>query len=184
MGAALNNPIIHSQLNDLQSCTPYLKISAGRRCLSAGAPFANVANFDACLISTLLALSTALFVNNASVTYPMKSLLLITGLMPAFDSQVKGGLARAGVSGVNKTRYPLPMVGSNDPKKICSLPFYIADCMSRQATVFSREVSSSLHPCLATEHGRIFDVLLFIQNGGAHNTITFSWSTGDRWYNA
>lgn len=182
MGAALNNTGIHLQLNNLQSCIPYLSISAGHRSLSAGAPFATVADFDRCLLGTLSALSTGLFVANTNVTYPMKSLLLLTSLMPAFDSQVKGGLARAGVSGVNKTRYLLPTLGSSDAQKICSLPFYAADCMARQAAVFTREVRSSLYPALATEHGRIFDVLFFMQNGVAHHTVTFTPPAHTRWY--
>lgn len=182
MGTALNNTSLHLQLNNLQRSIPFLNISAGSRSLSAGAPFAAVADFDRCLVDTLSALSTGLFDGNTNVTYPMKSLLLLTSLMPAFDSQVRGGLTHAGVSGVKKTRYLLPKLGSSDAQKICALPFYVADCSSRNSAVLNREVSGSSYPALATEHGRIFDVLLFMQNGGAHPTVSFTPPALTRWY--
>lgn len=182
MGTALNSPILHSQLRNLEACIPFLAITAGRRCLAAGAPFAAVSGFDGCLIDTLRVLSTGLLVANTNVTYPMKSLLLLTGLMPAFDSQVKGGLAAAGVAGINKTRYLLPALGSADAQKICALPFYIADCISRQVAIISREAAGSFYPALASEHGRIFDVLLFIQNGAGHVTVRFAPPAHIRWY--
>lgn len=182
MGAALNNPILHSQLQNLEACIPFLTIAAARRCLAAGAPFATVTDFDKCLIDILRVLSNELLVANTNVTYPMKSLLLLTGLMPAFDSQVKGGLAAAGFSAVNKTRYLLPVHGSTDAKKICAFPFYMADCISRQAGIINREAIGSLYPALVNEHGRIFDVLLFMQNGGGHTTVHLVPPAHIRWY--
>jgi hypothetical protein len=182
MGTALNSPILHSQLRNLEACIPFLAITAGRRCLAAGAPFAAVFDFDGCLIDTLCVLSTGLLVANTNVTYPMKSLLLLTGLMPAFDSQVKGGLAAADVAGINKTRYLLPALGSADAQKICALPFYIEDCISRQAAIIGHEATGSFYPALANEHGRIFDVLLFMQNGAGHMTVRFFPPAHIRWY--
>jgi hypothetical protein len=172
-------------LVSLEASISFLVISGGRRSLNHGSPFASVRAFDDCLIDTINFISKAVLVGNTNVTYPMKSLLLLTGLMPAFDSQVKGGLAVAGVSGVNKTRYLLPKKGSADAKKICALPFYISECTSRLSTVISAEISASRYSALAGEHGRIFDILLFVQNGltPAAAIVTFtSLPTNMRWY--
>ncbi len=182
MGTVLNSQILHSKLRNLEACIPFLAITAGTRCLAASAPFASVSDFDDCLIDTLSVLSSGLLVANTNVTYPMKSLLLLTGLMPAFDSQVKGGLATAGVAGINRTRYLLPALGSPGAKKICALPFYIADCVSRQVAIITREAAGSSYPALASEHGRIFDVLLFMQNGAGHVTVHFAPPAHIRWY--
>lgn len=182
MATALNSPLLHSQLRNLEACRPFLTIKAGKRCLAAGAPFAAVSDFDSCLIGTLSVLSKTLLVGNTNVTYPMKLMLLLTGLMPAFDRQVKGGLAAAGVAGVDKTRYLLAALGSSDAKKICALPFYIADCISRQAAVIAREVAASYYPALASEHGRIFDVLFFMQNDTIHVTVHFAPPADIPWY--
>lgn len=180
--AALSDIALHSCLVSLERCVPYLKIINGRRYLAAGAPLQTVAEFDNCLIGTLSSLSTQLFEKNTNVTYPMKSLLLLTGLIPAFDSQVKGGLANAGVSGVKKTRYLLPSMGDVDAKKICCLPFYIADCMSSYSALLASGIANCKYPTLSAEQGRIFDVLLFMQNNGAHITVGFHSPKKDRWY--
>lgn len=182
MAAALIRPNLHLQLRNLEACIPFLTIIAGRRCLAAGAPFAAVTDFDSCLIDTLSTLSTGLLVGNTNVTYPMKLLLLLTGLMPAFDSQVKGGLASAGVTGINRTRYLIPVLGSADAQKICALPLYMADCIARQLATINHEIAASLYPNLVGEHGRIFDVLFFMQNGGHHVTVSFTPPVAIRWY--
>lgn len=182
---ALSSAIFHRKLIDLEASISSLEISGGQRCLSHGSSFVSVAAFDDCLIDTIIYISAAFFVGNTNVTYPMKSLLLLTGLMPAFDSQVKGGLAVAGVSGVNKTRYLLPTKGSADAQKICALPFYISECISRLSPVISSAISASSYPTLAGEHGRVFDVLFFVQNSltPAAAVVTFaSPPTGAPWY--
>lgn len=151
----------HTNLVNLETSISYLAISGGRRSLNRGSPFVSVAAFDNCLIDTIRHISAAFLIGNTNVTYPMKSLLLLTSLMPAFDSQVKSGLAVAGVSGMNKTRYLLPTIASADARKICALPFYIAECISRYATTLRAEISASSYPALTNEYGRIFDVLFF-----------------------
>jgi hypothetical protein len=79
-------------------------------------------------------------------------------------------------------RYLLPVLGGADAQKICALPFYIADCISRQVAIISREAARSFYPAVASEHGRIFDVLLFMQNGAGHVTVRFSPPAHIRWY--
>lgn len=54
-------------------------------------------------IELLNTLSKRLFVDNRSVTYPMKAHLLLTGYMPALDGRVRAGLGKAGFGGVDKT---------------------------------------------------------------------------------
>lgn len=163
MVAALNSTAMRRDLADLEASIPHLAITASRRALNSGGPFASVVDFDKCLMRTLHSISINFFVFNTNVTYPMKSLLLLTGLMPAFDSQVKGGLAIAGVVGVNMTRYLMPEYGTTNAKKICSLPFYIADCVSHSLPLINRDVESSKYFKLVGEYGRIFDILLFMQ---------------------
>jgi hypothetical protein len=185
IAAALSSATLHSNLVNLEKSLSYLAITCGLRSLNHGSPFASVAAFDDCLIDTISSISAAVLIGNTNVTYPMKSLLLLSGLMPAFDSQVKGGLAVAGVSGVKKTRYLLPTKGSVDARKICALPFYIAECISRLSALISAEISASSYPALRGEYGRIFDVLLFEQNKliPAAAVVTFTPPPlGTRWY--
>jgi hypothetical protein len=182
---ALNNPTLRRKLrNNLANSLEFLSLDDGSRSLKVGSPFKSVEEFDACLIETLNELAAGLLVGNSNVTYPMKALLLITGLMPAYDSQVKGGLAVAGVSGVNRTRYLLPVGECPDAKKIYVLRFYIADCISRAALVLNRAIEDSNYPMLKGQHDRLFDVLLFVQRNLAPESalIRFSAAQARRWY--
>lgn len=167
---ALCNPALHARLRELANSFPYLDVVEGKRYLMDGAPFTTLRQFDRGLIEALGMLADALLVRNTNVTYPMKALLLITGLMPAYDSQVKGGLAIAGVPGVNKTRYLLPREDCVDAKKICVLPFHIAHCVMHSRVLLDTAIENSRYPELKGEYGRLFDVLLFIQR--AHNPQT------------
>jgi hypothetical protein len=182
--SALNSSALHKNLVDLAASINHLTIDDSRRKLTSASPFATVSDFDRCLIETLNQLSAGFFIGNTNVTYPMKSLLLLTGLMPALDSQVKGGLNIAGVAGVNRTQFLIPPVGSTDAKKICVLPFLIADCASRFSSVINSGVSASHYPRLSSENGRIFDVLFFQQNSLTRSTRLISFIPhGIPWYN-
>jgi len=181
---ALCEPALQGLLKNLENSFQYLDVIEGRRVVKDGAPFATVAEFDDGLIKALNMLADALLVGNTNVTYPMKALLLITGLTPAYDSQVKGGLAIAGVSGINKTRYLLPRVACGDAKKICALPFHIAHCVAHSRRVLDAAIETSRYPMLRGEYGRLFDVLLFVQRGRTPQTalLNFTSSIGERWY--
>jgi len=181
---ALQLPALQNMLRDLAGSFPYLGVADGRRVLKDGAAFATVTEFDHCLIGTLNALADALMVGNTNVTYPMKALLLVAGLAPAFDSQVKGGLAVAGVAGINKTRYLLPRGACGDARKICVLPFHIAQCVAAARPLLDTAIRSSRYPMLIGEYGRLFDVLLFQQRRRTRQTalVGFSGAGEHRWY--
>lgn len=176
------------QLQALADAFAYMSLDRGIRQFSAGAPFSSVESFDASLLDSLNKLADGLLVGNTNVTYPMKALLLLTGLMPAYDSQVKGGLAAAGIAGINKTRYVLPRVREvthPDALKICVMPFYLADCVARSSALLEDAVAGSRYPELSGQYGRLFDILLFMQAGATADTalIRFSAPTsGQRWY--
>ncbi|SNY58381.1 hypothetical protein SAMN06297280_3383 [Arsukibacterium tuosuense] len=183
---ALLLPALHSNLIELAKSSFYLTIDNGHRALREGSPFTSISSFDQCLMSTLGDLSSMFLIDNTNVTYPMKLLLLITGLMPALDSQVKGGLAISGVPGINKTRYLLPEDMNVDAKKICCLPFYINDCASRHLELIASAISDSLYPSLSNEYGRIFDILFFMQKTlTSSNRVIFfeNQARGQKWYN-
>jgi hypothetical protein len=181
---ALCEPGLHRRLKDLASSSQFLDLVDGRRALKHGAPLATVREFDRGLIEALHMLANALMVGNTNVTYPMKALLLITGLAPAYDSQVKGGLAIAGVSGVNKTRYLLPREDSADARKIVALPFLVADCVARSRSLLDAAIDDSVYPMLKGEYGRLFDVLLFIQRARTRPAVLleFSGAVAGKWY--
>ncbi|MNJ52592.1 hypothetical protein D3C77_479370 [compost metagenome] len=127
-------------------------------------PFGSVKQFDIELLSILAALADALFINNTNVTYPMKALLLITGFMPALDSQVRKGLQRAGMAGFSGTQYLLPKNAYRAAgRRICDLPFSLARCWHENKDQLIEAVLQSDHPGLSTDPGRIFDILLFMQ---------------------
>jgi hypothetical protein len=143
---------------------------------------ATLAAFDANLFALLHQLANGLFVGNTNVTYPMKAVLLITGLMPAFDSQVKRGLRRGGFSGVSSAQYFLPGNANGAGwMKISRLPFLLGECWNAHAARIRAEVRRSRYRYLLVEPGRIFDVLLFMQANPA-NALVVSYRGMPRWY--
>ena len=140
-------------------------------------------SFDANLLNALNELSVGLFSNNTNVTYPMKALLLITGVMPALDSQVRKGLDKGGFVGTNKTQFLLPdSTTSADGMKVSRLPFYIAGCFAQNSALISQTVAASRHPALASEVGRIFDVIFFMQAEMPQHILWLQPPNRD-WYN-
>lgn len=131
--------------------------------------------FDTNLIATLSTISAGMLINNTNVTYPMKVLLLLTGFMPALDSQVRNGLFSAGLTGTNATQFLMPAgLGSVEAKKLTRLPFILGDCFASNAAVLTHAATASHYPWLATEPGRLFDVLLFMQGSAAHPLFAFT----------
>jgi len=119
---------------------------------------------DSNYYDALLSCAKNLFNGATNVTYPMKAMLLLTGFMPALDSQVRGGLARAGFKGLAGTRHLLPR-GNTDPiaKKTSALPYWLGQCWNNHTVAFQAAAKASNYPELADEPGRLFDVLLFTQ---------------------
>lgn len=183
---ALREPGIHSSLAALARVPlREFKVVRQRRCLS-GKPAADeaLASFDSNLLSVLRDLGNRLFVGNTNVTFPMKALLLITGFMPALDSErVRPGLGRGDFSGMNRTRYLLPADAAHaDGKKITRLPFLLGQCWTTCAQQLQEGLANSSFPGLREEPGRVFDILLFMQ-GDEANPILVTCDPPDRdWY--
>jgi hypothetical protein len=138
--------------------------------------------FDANLFAALHALADGLFAGNTNATYPMKAALLITGLMPAFDSQVRCGLQRAGFIGMNKTQFVLPgNANCADGKKIARLPFLLGECWHAYSPQINAGIATSRYTGLLDEPGRFFDVLLFMQ-GDTRNPVLVSYHGPRTWY--
>lgn len=126
--------------------------------------FSCFTTFDRNLLEILHTLAGVFFVNNTNVTYPMKVLLLITGLMPALDSQVRKGLSRAGMEGMGGTQFLLPTDASRPlGQRICHLPFWVGHCWQTHHSEIQNAIAQSDHLTLSTEPGRVFDILLFMQ---------------------
>ncbi len=155
-----------------------LGLSEGRRILRAGLLCTELDDFDLQLIATLARLADALFIGNTNVTYPMKALLLITGLMPAWDSQVRKGLTRAGMPGLRGTRALLPSTPYTAMgRRLCQLPFLLGHCWEQQNALMMAGIAGSAHPQLSAEPGRVFDVLLFMQQDAQRAPLlNFRWS--------
>jgi hypothetical protein len=138
--------------------------------------------YDANLFAALYALAKGLFAENTNATYPMKAALLITGLMPAFDSQVRRGLQRGGFLGMNKTQFILPgNANGADGKKIARLPFLLGECWHAYSHQINAGISTSRYKGLLDEPGRFFDVLLFMQ-GDNGNPVLVSYHGPQTWY--
>lgn len=162
-----------------------LSLHMQRRTVIDGAQITNAAQFDEVLLSVLARLSRGLFIGNTNVTYPMKAVLLISGLMPAFDGQVRAGLNRVGFAGVNKTQFLLPSSVENDPdgKKLTRLPFVLGHCWATFSNVFSDGIRKSQYPELIQEPGRVFDILFFMQKNSTKQLFEFRGHSGlGRWY--
>lgn len=186
----LCNPTLHENLTKLAASFPFLTLIDDVRRLDVSSPFKAVNDFDESILGTLTELATLVLVGNTNVTYPMKALLLITGLMPAFDSQVRGGLSVAGLSGFGRkeqprTQYLIPAKGRADAKRICALPFYIAECLAEARPLLNKAIANSKYPMLKGQYGRLFDILLFMQRNLTRETALIWFSPSrpfERWY--
>ena len=161
----LRQPELHATLRALGR-TPLstLGIVQGRRAFSGQAASPEeLARFDSAVFFALRTLSERLFVDNTNVTYPMKAVLLLPGLMPAFDGQVRTGLQRGGFRGMKKTQYLLPDSNDADGRKITRLPFLLGECWTAFTQSLQEGVANTPCRMLVDEPGRVFDVLLFMQ---------------------
>ena len=170
---ALKDKKLHACLAKLgrQSLEAFDLNPQGHRIFDTDASLKEVGVFDKELLDILNTLAELLFFNNTSVTYPMKALLLITGLMPALDSQVRGGLTRAGKAGFTGQQLLPNNVHQAGGRRICELPFFLGHCWSLNREVLLKGIQDSDHKELKATPGRVFDVLLFMQNQPNRNQI-------------
>ncbi|WP_141687622.1 hypothetical protein [Pseudomonas sp. 25 E 4] len=171
--SALKEKQLHGRLLKLsqQSLSAFSLDQQENRLLKCTSSFNDTGAFDREILGILNTLADALFLNNTSVTYPMKALLLITGLMPALDSQVRGGLTLAGKAGFTGQQLLPKNAQQAAGRRICELPFYLGDCWSSNSEVFMNGILGSNHQGLLDIPGRVFDILLFMQNRPNRNRI-------------
>lgn len=164
--SALTEKRLHDRLLKLsqQSLSAFSLDQQENRLLENNAPFDHAGAFDREILGILNTLADVLFFNNTSVTYPMKALLLITGLMPALDSQVRGGLTRAGKAGFTGQQLLPRNAQQAAGRRICELPFYLGHCWNSNREVFMKGILDSNNQELQGTPGRVFDILLFMQN--------------------
>jgi hypothetical protein len=180
----LSSALLHADLKFLTSLPlSRLVVTNNHRAIIGPPHGVSSATFDETLFRVLHALAEELFEANTNVTYPMKAVLLITGLMPAFDGQVKAGLARAGMRGFSGTRYLMPADAQTAPgAKISRLPFLLGECWNMNVGNLSAAIQASLFPALANQPGRVFDVLLFVQGRGNNPIRTIEYQGKAGWY--
>ncbi|MDP9531238.1 hypothetical protein Q7L38_01545 [Pseudomonas protegens] len=172
--AGLCNPNLHAKLVrfDTHQLGAFALSSEDRRIFTTEGMYPSAVHFDAELLGVLRMLADALFANNTNVTYPMKALLLITGFMPALDSQVRNGLKHAGFRGFSSTQYLLPSDTLKAAgQKLCRLPFSLGHCWGQNKELLIKAVQKSDHPALQVEPGRVFDILLFMQQDPSRKLI-------------
>jgi hypothetical protein len=180
----LMDPAVHAFLSRFASMPlTVLALASGTHRTIGGVATTNaLAAFDTDLHRVLLFMSNGILTNNTNVTYPMKALLLLTGFMPALDSQVRKGLGAAGITGMNLTQFTMPAnVHTTEGMKLTRLPFLLADCLYHNSQLLTAAASSSNYPWLAAETGRLFDVLLFMQGSENHKIFSLVPS-GHPWY--
>ncbi|MBX8603454.1 hypothetical protein K5D40_14600 [Pseudomonas cichorii] len=171
--SALKEKQLHKRLLKLseQSLSAFSLDQQENRLLKSTSAFNDAGAFDREILGVLNTLADALFLKNTSVTYPMKALLLITGLMPALDSQVRGGLTRAGKAGFIQQQLLPRNAQQAAGRRICELPFYLGDCWNSNLEVFVKGILDSKYQGLLDTPGRVFDILLFMQNRPNRNRI-------------
>jgi hypothetical protein len=182
----LRQPEIRASLAALAlTPLPALTVVQQRRYLNGNpATPQELAVFESYLFGVLRALGKRLLIGNTNATYPMKAVLLITGLMPAFDSQVRCGLQRGGFVGMNQTQFLLPTNASRaDGKKVARLPFLLGECWAACAVKLHKAIAKSDFPELISEPGRVFDVLLFVQGDENKPVLVTCDPPGLGWYN-
>lgn len=171
------------KLSQMSECSLNLD-GLSKRLMNGLYSLADLSAFDETLPSVLQSFSERLFIGNTNVTYPMKVLLLISGLMPALDGQVRGGLGKAGFSGVNRTQFLLPRdARSADGKKLTRLPWVLGQCWAEYAPKFKAAITQSNYPMLLQEPGRTFDVLFFMQADEKQTPLLTLRTGAEPWYN-
>jgi hypothetical protein len=160
------------------SCSQGLSLSADGIRLINGKPFDGT-GFDESLFSVLQTSSQSMLEGNTSVTYPMKILLLLTGLMPAYDSQVRRGMHAAGLRGMTATQYLMPKTMTcSGWKRLAMLPFLVGHCWTSNAARFENEINNSKYPALSGDPGRVFDVIFFMHT----NDPVLQYDGKNDWY--
>ena len=135
------------------------------------------------LISVLQMFSDEIFEKNTNVTYPMKALLLLTGFMPALDSQVREGLKKSNFSGFSSTQFLMPdSVKSVNAHKILSLYHHLMECQKKYNNLLSSVAEHSKYPHLTNETGRIFDILFFMNAKRVNSIFFFDDTEYVKWY--
>ncbi|WP_241082640.1 hypothetical protein [Achromobacter xylosoxidans] len=174
--ATLLNPTFHDSLLGFKggALAMLAVVNGHARSLGGLAAEAHCTAFDTRLLSVLSDISALLLIGNTNVTYPMKVLLLLTGFMPALDSQVRRGLSSAGFAGASATQFLMPGdMGSLRARKLTRLPFYLGDCFAANRALLIGAAADSHYPWLVDEPGRLFDILLFMQGSGGAPLFKF-----------
>lgn len=175
--AILLNPTFHASLLGFTGgALVTLTVANGHvRMIGGLATEARCTAFDTRLLSVLADISALFFIGNTNVTYPMKVLLLLTGFMPALDSQVRRGLSSTGFVGTSATQFLMPTdMDCLNARKLTRLPFYLGDCFVANRALLTGAAADSDYPWLVDEPGRLFDILLFMQGSAAMPLFRFA----------
>ena len=182
LAEALLDGQLHTQLGRLGSLSlANFDIDNGRRVL-LGVNEWTVGSFDDALIDALNRLSEDLLIDNTNVTYPMKALLLLTGLLPALDGQVRRGLSHAGLRGLDASALKIPLdADTTAGKKVTRLPYLLGKCWQTYSQVFRDGCTRSSRGQIENSLGRLFDVLLFMQGSQKLHIFELS-NTHSPWF--
>lgn len=158
----LSQPSLYADLQLLyRNPLDTLTVADGRRRVTLAGTSSQA--WDEALIRSLQTVASGLLIGNTNVTYPMKAMLLLCGLMPAFDSQVRKGMNKGGLVGMSSTQMQMPTQASDlVAKKITALPYWLGQCWSKYPLI-RHEARHSAFPQLQEDPGRLFDILLFMQ---------------------
>jgi hypothetical protein len=182
---ALVDPILFTALQAFAKSARSLRMSGPCRSIAPRtvAQGTGIAQAESQMLTALTLLSAGLFIGCTNVTYPMKALMLLTGAIPAFDSQVKEGLTLGGFPGFASTRYLLNTPSTSAARmKLTRLPFLLGDCYWRHRALLSSAAAQSLQPHIFRYPGRLFDVLLFVQGRNGHPVIVQLLGGAPNWH--
>jgi hypothetical protein len=159
---ALSRPDLYADLQLLyRSPLDALTVTDGRRRIALAGILPLV--WDDALVRSLQTIAAELLTGNTNVTYPMKAMLLLCGLMPAFDSQVRKGMSKGGLVGMSSTQMQMPTQATDlVARKITALPYWLGHCWSKYPLI-RHEARHSAYPQLQEDPGRLFDILFFMQ---------------------
>lgn len=167
---ALSNDDFIESLISLSQIADYLDMQNNQKIMYSNHIFSSVNDFEKCLCDTLKYIANHFFDYseniNITVVYPQKVLLLLTGLMPAIDVNVREGIARSGKGNYSN----LYLTDSRHLEKICELAFLISHLRHNQVEFIDNVISHSRYRncikpnnCLNNQYGRFFDIIFFMQ---------------------
>jgi len=164
---SLRSVEFHGYLRELTSLgLSAFGLGGNRREVNGRTDREQLLNLRRCLWGALVHISRTMLVrpSGVPVTYPTKTLLMLTGLLPALDQNARAGMWSAEITGMSGRYRTIRMEWEGDLARLWGLLFLFGDCWQRHGQALSGAFRTAglgeVVDDLAAP-GRVFDILFF-----------------------